>query len=99
MLQWDEYRDHSWKSHWKKVSQQGYDVIRDRIVDYGNREYYLLFDAICQWSPYCRYIMEWMSRWHFESLHPDAVETDHVIIMQADVIEILLAALRGHEDF
>ena len=36
---------------------------------------------------------------HFAHLHPDADDTSHSIEMQADVIKILLAALRGHDDF
>ena len=85
MLQHTKYRGDSWQSHWKQVSHQGYDVIRGRTIDYGNREYYVLLGAMCQWSPYCRDIMVFMS-WHFPSLHPDADDTSHSIEMQADVM-------------
>ena len=36
------YTGQAWANHWKKVSMEGYDIYKNRCVDYGNKEYFSL---------------------------------------------------------
>ena len=99
-LQYDRHFDHTWAAHWKGVSLEGYDVIRGRMIDYGNKEYCALYKMLCRMSPRCEALMAWLAT-YFPSLRPnhDSSETDHSLEMKADIVEIIMAALRGHDDF
>ena len=72
---------------------------KGRCVDYGNVEYYVLLRCVCHLSPYCNECMAWLGKHHFTSLHPEAALTDHMCEMHGDVLEIVMAALRGHPEF
>ena len=98
-LQHSQYSGVAWKDHWKIVSADGADVIKGRIVDYGNVEYYVLLRHVCRLSLFCEQCMVWLGDYHFTTLHPAAELTDHAFEMQADVFEIVMAALRGHAEF
>ena len=98
-LQHTNYDGVAWGGHWKEVSREGFDMVQGRCIDYGNVEYYMLLGCFCSISPYCCYCMEFLGQHYFPSLHPQAVVTDHSIEMQGDVVEICMAALRGHDDF
>ena len=89
----------SWYCHWKSVSMEGYDIYQNRVVDYGNKEYYLLLGYIRRKSEYFHSCLVWLGDYHFETLHPKAELTTHSIEMQADIIEICMAAFRGNPDF
>ena len=43
--------------------------------------------------------MVWLGDYHFESTHPNARLTIHSLEMQADIIEICMAAFRENSDF
>ena len=99
-LQEQQYQGVSWSTHWKPISQQGYDVLRtnDEVPhDYGNHEYCALMGCIVQWCPFCRDQMRRLGA-HFACLDPRAPLTAEAIERQADVIEICLAALRGNHE-
>ena len=98
-LQHHEYSGRAWADHWKKVSMDGYDVVHNRPVDYGNVEYNILMGCMCRTSNYINACMCWFGSHYFPTLRPDAPWTKHSVEMHGDVFEILLAALRGHDDF
>ena len=97
-LQYTQYAGVAWTNHWKEVSHEGYDICGGRLTDYGNVEYDVLIGCFCRLSPHCRQCMVWLAR-YFPSLHPEAALTDHACEMQGDVLEICMAAMRGHHDF
>ena len=97
-LQDTTYSGVAWKEHWKRVSHQGFDICSGRLTDYGNVEYYVLIGCFCRWSPHCFQCMERLAD-YFPSLHPDAALTDRACEMQGDVLEICMAAMRGHREF
>ena len=78
---------------------EGYDIYKNRCVDYGNKEYFLLLGQICHKSEYFHSCLVWLGDYHFETLHPKAKLTKHSMEMQADIIEICMAAFRGNADF
>ena len=98
-LQHTRYQGVSWVEHWKEVSHEGFDMSKGRCIDYGNKEYYMLLGCFCSMSPYCYQCMEHLGQQYFPSLHPQAMVTDHNMEMSGDVVEICMAALRGHDDF
>ena len=98
-LQRTKYSGMAWSDHWKTVAHEGYDVYKGRCVDDGNVEYYVLLRCVCHLSPYCNECMAWLGTHHFISLHPEAALTDHMCEMHGDVLEIVMAALRGHPEF
>ena len=90
----------SWGSRWKRVSEEGYDVIRGRAVDYGNAEYSAILQFLYLIDSSCRQSIEYLVN-YWPSIHPNdpCHYTEHGVSMQGDVIEICLAALRDHPDF
>ena len=98
-LQHHKYAGTAWADHWKEVSQEGFDVVDGRPVDYGNVEYNMLLGCICHSSKYCNECMLWLGLHHFPTLRPDSPWTKHSVEMHGDVVEICMAALRGHVEF
>ena len=96
---WHE-RNLSWETRWKGVSEMGYDIIRNRVIDYGNREYNAILQFLYLQDKYCREAIEFLVE-YWPSLHP--LQEEHYsnvgVSKKGDVIEICLAALRGHRDF
>ena len=90
----------SWDYRWKAVSREGFDILRGRLLGYGNQEY----RAILQWlylqDTECAKFIDWLADW-WPELHP--INADQrkqpCLEMQGDVIEISLAALRGNRYF
>ena len=88
-----------WDHRWKAVSMEGYDVVRNKIIDYGNREYTTILAAFMVRDTKIAECVTWLSG-HWPSLHPfNSEHTNHSVEMQADIIEIVMAALRGHDLF
>ena len=94
------YRGVKWDGHWKEVSCGGYDLDRSRNwkIDYENIEYTMLLSLFTDVDDGCRVAIEELAV-HFESLHPNATLTPNAVEKQGDVIEIVMAALRGHRFF
>ena len=89
-----------WDYRWKPTSEHGYDVgYGNRCVDYGNMEYATILQFLYLQDQYCQeYIDYLVSYW--PSIHPASWPlSNHAVEMQGDVIEIFLAALRGHDNF
>ena len=40
-LQHTYYHGVPWVGHWKEVSHEGFDMSKERCIDYGNNEYYM----------------------------------------------------------
>lgn len=103
-LSYDDYissgNKPSWASRWKRVSEEGYDVIRGRAIDYGNAEYSTILQFLYLFDSSCRQSIEYLVT-YWPSIHPNDPShyTEHGVSMQGDVIEICLAALRDHPDF
>ena len=87
----------SFKYHFKEQSRIGLDVIRGRIVDYGNNEYRTFAFASCLRNLEARY---WLGRMavRVPSLDPDHPDTDTSIDNTGDVVEVHFACLRGYFD-
>ena len=84
----------SWKTLFKDLSYQGYDVRHGRTVDYGNREMSILLWCLRQ-DDYINQCLAYLStRW--PSLSSNAWQAWEV---QGDVIEICIAAFRAHVDY
>lgn len=90
----------AWEHRWKPVSAKGCDVIRGRIVDYGNVEYATILQFLYLQDSNCKQAIDYLVI-YWASIHPTDPHhyTEHGVSMQGDVIEICLAALRGHPDF
>ena len=95
----------SWRDSWKPVSKEGYDTVKGGLgfVDYGNQEYSTLMEVLSISSPRIWSLVERLGA-HFPSVvqfrhGPDLSETNYGTERQADVIEVVLAALRGHKVF
>jgi hypothetical protein len=95
------YREVAWHDHWKNISHEGYDTRSGKCLDYGNFCYSQVLNALCELSPTLSGVLRWMALNHFGSLQPTLTrgETRHAINMKGDVIEIMMAALRGHDEF
>ena len=98
-LQHEKYGGTAWAKHWKKVSEDGYDIVDGIPVDYGNVEYNMLIGCICHHSKFCNECMLWLGNEYFPTLRPDSPWTNHSVEMHGDVFEIIMAAFRGHEEF
>ena len=103
-ITYDDYQTSAqtpgWDYRWKPTSRLGCDVRRrDRIVDYGNMEYATILQLLYLQDSCCRERIDFISEyWH--SIHPlKRPLSDHCVEMQGDVIEVCLAALRGHPYF
>ena len=95
-------RDLSWDAHWKLISHHAYDVSQtNQVIDYGNIEYCMLLSLFedLNFDDGLFLVQILAMAQFFPSLHPDAVLSDKAVEKQADVIEIVIAALRGHEYF
>lgn len=89
-----------WHDHWREISKEGYDIIRETKTDYGNMEYCVIYKFLCAYSPDVEDSMTWLAE-YFPTLHPNlyGYETEHSLCMKGDIIKIIMAALRGHDDF
>ena len=91
--------DCTWDYRWKPVSHQGSDWRRHREIDYGNVEYASILQFFYLQDRYCACYIDYLVT-YWPSIDPCRMpQTSDGIIMQGDIIEICLAALRGHEDF
>ena len=80
------HSEDAWHMYWKEVSRDGYDVDKHNLCcDYGNKEYVCLLSLFCNLSPYCKRCMTFLA--------------EHALDVKADVIDVLIASLRGHPDF
>ena len=93
------HSEDAWHMYWKKVSRDGYDVDKhDSCCVHVKMENLTLLSLFCVLSPYCKQCMTLLAQ-SIPCLHPEVCpETEHDMIIKADVIEILIAALRGHPD-
>ena len=93
----DQVGNRSFKYHFKEQSRIGLDVIRGRIVDYGNNEYRTFAFASCLRNLEARY---WLGRMAslVPSLDPNYPDTDTSIDNTGDVVEVHFACLRGYFD-
>ena len=82
-------------SIFKAKSMEGYDVIRNRKVDYGNKEYKVFALTACLEDVRARTSLEQMC-WHFPTVHPAYEDTDDSCNNIGDLVETHLACLRGY---
>ena len=61
----------AWSNHWKMVSMEGYDVYKNRCIDYGNAEYCLLLGLICHRSDYFSLVYGVVGRTSFRLTPPE----------------------------
>ena len=94
----DFFQGHTaWKYRWKVLSQKGYDVHKNRWVDYGNAEYASLFGFLYLHDDFLKQYLDSIIE-HWPSLCPNC-DSEHAYRMKGDVLEICLAALRGDQLF
>ena len=82
---------------WKPVSHMGFDVIRGRTVDYGNREYAAIYLMFCNDPVIADSVEKLQKRW--PTLRLDGLQSETALVRKADVVEVILAALRGNDIF
>ena len=97
---WHDSWNLSWETRWKGVSKMGYDIIRHRVIDYGNKEYNAILQFLYLQDSFCREAIDFLVE-YWSSLHPlqEVHYSNDGVEKKGDVIEICLAALRGHTDF
>ena len=81
-------------SIFKAKSMEGYDVISNRVIDYGNVEYKVFALTACLEDVRARTSLEQMC-WHFPTVHPDYKDTFDSCENIGDLVETHLACLRG----
>ena len=88
----------SWEFRWKKVSYEGFDLIKNVYIDYGNVEYSCLLGAFCLLDAgLMNHLVVLSQRW--PAVNPFTHTSDDAYSMQGDVMEVALAALRANELF
>ncbi len=87
----------SWDKLWKPKTQKGYDVINNKVIDYGNVEYSALLAAFCAMHDDIAHSMAELAEFWPTLVFPPM--NDRGASMQGDVIEIVLAAFRADELF
>ena len=91
--------DCAWDYRWKPVSHQGSDWVRHREIDYGNVVYASILQFLYLQDRFCASYIDYLVT-YWPSIDPCRMpQTQHGVNMQGGIIEICLAALRGHEDF
>jgi len=80
----------------KEHTFEGYDVHKNRVVDYGNRQYRAVLHL---WCYYCPDIVHHCERaaTAFEALNTQWRDSNTVLDRQGDIIEIMLALCRAHD--
>ena len=94
-------QDPGWTCRWKPTSHAGYDCRLGgmQIVDYGNMEYAAVLQFLYLQDPECKEYIDYLAK-YWKSLRPDSPPfSTHSVEMQGDVVEVCLAALRGHDWF
>ena len=69
--------------------------MNNRPIDYGNRQYRIILHLWCHYRPNIMKALDRASA-SFEALSIHSPDTYHVLDRQGDVVEILMAACRGH---
>ena len=72
----------------------GYDVVHNRPVDYGNVEYNILMGCMWRTSIYINACMCWFGSHYLSTLRPDSPWTMHFVEMHGDVFEICMKFAR-----
>ena len=91
-----------WKHRWKRLSHLGYDVIKNRLVDYGNKEYGAVVQALALLDDDFKVLLEYLVKYYWPSLDafdPEHLTSENGIEKKGDLIEIFLAVLRGDRQY
>ena len=98
-ITYDDYlKGHTaWTYRRKELSHKGYDVHKNRWVDYGNAEYASLFGFLYLHDDLLKEYLDFIIE-YWPSLGPNC-DSEHAYSMKGDVLEICLAALRGDQLF
>ena len=89
----------SWDYRWKSVSHAGYDMYQKRWVDYNNWTYRTLLIGLCNADDNIAKLVYVLAT-YWPSLDPSLPAPSKTAIeMQGDLIEVILAALRGDANF
>ena len=84
-----------WKHHWKAVSAYGNTTAKAmRPPDWGNVQYTALLTCFALSSPNFRERLQWIIA-RVPSIHSGCI-SEYGFTMEGDVIDIFVAALRGH---
>ena len=94
-VQADASPESSFRELFKRQSQEGYDVLHNRVTDYGNREMTILLHCLRHDAYVNTYVLHLADRW--PTL--DQTDTDLAFNRQGDIIEICLAAARAHSPY
>ena len=88
----------SFRHLWKDLSFEGVDVLKERLVDYGNKEYKTTALIFALVRPPVLVLLEALSR-RWPSLSPVAPDTLDSLDHTGDLVEVHMAALRASEYF
>ena len=94
-VQADASPESSFQELFKRQSYEGYDVVHNRLTDYGNREMTILLHCLRHDAYVNTYVLYLADRW--PTL--DQTNTDLAFNRQGDIIEICLAAARAHSPY
>jgi hypothetical protein len=88
----------SWADTFKPLSKQGYDVVCNRCVDYGNFQYRVVLLMWCACRPSIAASL-YKAAQSFAALDCRLADSLTVFDRQGDVVEIMLALARGEKSF
>ena len=96
----DSYRNgDDWVSGgFKAHSLLGYDIVQNRVVDYGNFQYTSGLAVLARHNPMIATALEEASQW-LPTLQLDCTDTDASLERKGDVVEIMFALARGHDEW
>jgi hypothetical protein len=82
----------------KDLSHLGFDVVRNRKIDYGNFQYRTVVHLWCACDSRIRDHLALAARKSFDALDVSLEDTDGTLNKQGDVVEMMMAACRAHRE-
>ena len=88
----------SWAETLKPLSANGYDINRNNLIDYGNRQYR---GVLFLWDMHDGRVSEYLQHASvvFSALDMRLPDTEGTLDKQGDVVEICMALCRGHFEY
>ena len=88
----------SFKLLFKEPSFDGYDIFKNRVIDYGNVVHKAFMILCATWSRPVRDSLEQCCQ-YVPTLHPGSFDTDESPSNMGDFVEVIYAITRGYDHF
>ena len=88
----------SFEDLFKEPSFDGYDVFKNRVIDYGNVVYKAFLIICATWSPPVRDSLERCSQ-YVPTLQPGSFDTNDSLSNMGDFVEVIYAITRSYDHF